>query len=90
LNGLSSRTKINREQKIPGKYNHLKQIYQGFEDVNGKSGIDLGHARLMVLVELKKIKNNDISESNPFWKKRELFRKLTGEIYERLSSGSVA
>ena len=90
LNGLSSRTKINREQKIPGKYNHLKQIYQGFEDVNGKSGIDLGHARLMVLVELKKIKNNDISESNPFWKKRELFRKLTGEIYERLNTSLVA
>ena len=87
---LSSRTKPNREQNILTKYNSLKQIYQGFEDVSGKSGTDLGHARYMVLVELKKIKNKDVSDSNPFWKKRELFRKLTEEIYERLSPDYVA
>lgn len=83
--GLSSRIKPNRKQNIPNKYNHLKQIYQGFEDVNGKPGVDLGHARCMVLVELNRIKNKDVSESNSFWKKRELFRKLTGEIHKRLS-----
>jgi len=83
-NGLSPRLKPNREQNIPNKYNHLKQIYQGLEDVNGQPGVDLGHARCMVLVDLNKIKNKDISESNSFWKKRELFRKLTEEIYERL------
>jgi len=87
---LSSRTKLNREQNIPNKYNHLKQIYQGLEDVNGKPGVDLGHVRCMVLVDLNRIRNKDISESNSFWKKRELFRKLTGEIYERLSPDYVA
>jgi len=88
--GLSPRLKPNREQNIPNKYNHLKQIYQGVEDASGQPGVDLGHARCMVLVDLNKIKNDDVSESNPFWKKRELFRKLTGEIYERLSPGYVA
>jgi len=87
---LSSRLKPNREQNIPNKYNHLKQIYQGLEDVNGKSGVDLGHVRYMVLADLNRIKNKEISESNAFWKKRELFRKLTGEIYERLSPDYVA
>lgn len=88
--GLSSRIKPNREQNIPSKYNHLKQIYQGFEDVHSKSGVDLGHARCMVLVELNRIKNKDVSENNTFWRKREVFRKLTGEIYERLSPDYVA
>lgn len=87
---LSSRTKPNREQNILNKYNYLKRIYQGFEDVNGKSGVDLGHARCMVLLELNKIKNKNVSENNSFWKKRELFRKLTEEIYERLSPDYVA
>jgi len=82
---LSSFIKSNRELRIPGKYSHLKQIYQGIEDVNIKSNVDLGHERYMVLIELNKIRNKDISESNSFWKKRELFRKLTGEIYEILN-----
>ena len=89
-NNLSSRLKPNREQNIPNKYNHLKQIYQGLEDADGKPGVDLGHARCMVLVELNRIKNKDVSENNSFWKKRELFRKLTGEIYEGLSPDYVA
>jgi len=88
--GLSSGTKLNREQNIPTKYGHLKQIYQGLEDAHGKPGVDLGHARCMVLVELNRIKNKDVSESNSFWKKRELFRKLTGEIYEKLCPDYVA
>ena len=87
---LLSSTKPNREQNIPNKYNHLKQVYQGLEDVNGKPGVDLGHARCMVLVELNRIKNKNVSESNSFWKKRELFRKLTGEIYGRLSPDYIA
>lgn len=81
---LSSRVKSNRELKIPGKYGYLKQIYQGIEDVHGKTGVDLGHTRYMTLIELNKIKNKNVSENNPFWKKRELSRKLTGEIYKRL------
>jgi len=81
---LSSRVKSNRELKIPGKYEYLKQIYQGIEDVHGQAGVDLGHTRYMALIELNKIKNKNVSENNPFWKKRELSRKLTGEIYKKL------
>ncbi|MFA6135829.1 MAG: hypothetical protein WC705_00465 [Candidatus Paceibacterota bacterium] len=84
LKDLSSRLKINKDLKIPGKYEHLKKIYQGLEDINNKSKSDLGHNRYVVIVELNKIKNKDVSESNFFWKKRELFRKSVTEIYNRL------
>ena len=86
---LSSRLKPNRELNIPKKYSYLKLIYQGLEDANNKSNVDLGHARYAALGELNRIRNKDVSESNSFWKKRELFRKLTGEIYQRLSPDSV-
>ncbi len=89
-NNLSSRIKPNQGQDISGKYNRLKQIYQGFEDVYDKPGVDLGHARYMMRTELNEIKNKEVSGDNSFWKKRELFRKLTGEIYEKLSSNEVA
>ncbi|TSC89206.1 MAG: hypothetical protein G01um10143_587 [Parcubacteria group bacterium Gr01-1014_3] len=81
---LSSNTKANIALNIPNKYNHLKQIYQALEDANTKSDADLGHTRYAVLNEIKKIQNNDVSESNTFWKKRDLFRKLVGEIYQKL------
>ena len=81
---LSSRIKPNRELKIPDKYSYLKQIYQGLEDAERKSDADLGHARYAVLIELNRIRNNDVSESNSFWKRRELSRRLAGEIYKRL------
>ena len=86
---LSRRTKPNRELNIPNKYNHLKEIYQGLEDIDTKSGADLGHVRYMVVQDLNKIRNKNFSESNSFWKKRELFRKLTGEIYERLNPNTI-
>ncbi len=89
LNNLSSRTKINRELNIPPKYGYLKQIYQGLEDAGSKSDVDLGHTRYAVILELNKIKNKDVSESNSFWKKRELIRRLAGEIYNRLNSDSI-
>lgn len=82
---LSSKIKPNQELKIPSKYDHLKQIYQGLEDTNIKSDVDLGHTRYMVIQDLKRIRNENFSENNSFWKKRELFRKLAGEIYDRLS-----
>lgn len=82
---LSPRVKPNKELKIPAKYGCLKQIYQGLEDASIKSDVDLGHSRYMVIQDLNKIRNENFSESNSFWRKRELFRKLTGEIYERLS-----
>jgi hypothetical protein len=87
--GLSSRKKTNRELNIPGKYNYLKQIYQGVEDANVKTNADLGHNRYAVLLELNRIRNKDVSESNSFWKKRELSRKLTSEIYEILNPSQV-
>jgi hypothetical protein len=85
-NMLSERFKINRELRIPTKYIYLKQIYQGLEDTTAKSTSDLGHARYAVMIELNRIRNKDVSESNSFWKKREVSRKLIGEIYERLSA----
>lgn len=85
LNGLSDRIKINRELDIANKYLYLKRIYQGLEDINKKSGNDLGHARYAVILELNRIQNKETSESNSFWKKRELSRKLATTIYERLS-----
>lgn len=84
--GLSERIKANRELDIANKYGYLRKIYQGLEDINTKSNIDLGHTRYMVIQELSKIQNKDVSESNSFWRKRELSRKLTGIIYERLNA----
>ena len=89
FNSLSSRVKSNRELNIPNKYGYLKQIYQGLEDANIKSNVDLGHTRYMIIQELNRIRNKDISESNSFWKKRELFRKLTSEIYKVLNPNQV-
>jgi len=82
---LSLKSKSNQELRIPAKYNILKQIYQGLEDASITTNADLGHARYMVLVELNQIRNNDLSESNSFWKKRELFRKSANEIYDLLN-----
>lgn len=73
-----------QELNIPNKYGYLKQIYQGLEDADTRSNVDLGHARYSVIRELTRIRNNDVSDSNSFWKKRELSRKLAGEIYKRL------
>ena len=39
----------------------------------------------MTVNDLRRIQNNETSENNSFWKKRELFRKLTAEVYERLN-----
>ncbi|PIR44231.1 hypothetical protein COV23_01045 [Candidatus Wolfebacteria bacterium CG10_big_fil_rev_8_21_14_0_10_31_9] len=87
--GLSDRIKSNRELKISTKYAYLKQIYQGLEDAKTKSKNDIGHTRYMILKDLNQIKNKDFSESNAFWKKRELSRKLAGEIHGRLISNPV-
>lgn len=83
-NLLSYRLKINQELGIPIKYDYLKQIYQGLEDINGASNADLGHARYSVIRDLNRIQSNDVSDSNSFWKKREASRKLAQVIYDRL------
>ena len=84
-----STAKANQELNIPAKYANLKRIYQVVEDADNASNTDLGHTRYAAMVELNRIRNNDVSDSNSFWKKRELFRKLVGEIYQRLSPDSV-
>jgi hypothetical protein len=86
VDGLSQRIKVNKEHGIPNKYSSLKQIYQGVADVNSPTTKDIGHTRYMVVRDLSRIQNKEISESNFFWKKRELFRKLTSEVYERLET----
>ena len=87
---LASRSKTSQQNNISIKYGHLKQIYQGLEDAHSKSGVDLGHARYMALAELNKIKETKVPEGNSFWRKREVFRKLTEEVYGRLSPDRVA
>jgi len=84
--GISSRSRANLELNIITKYNYLRKIYQGLEDINVKSNTDLGHERYMTIRELTKIQKNDVSDTNPFWKKREVSRKLTGIVYDRLNA----
>ncbi len=86
---LLSKSGANLELKIPTKYNYLKVIHQGLKDAKSKSDADLGHARYAVIIELNKIRDNDVSESNSFWKKRETLRKFVTEIYGRLVPTTV-
>lgn len=86
---LSCRIKSKPELKISNKYNYLKQIYQGLEDAKTETNADLGHTRYMVLRELNLIRNKNLSESNSFWKKREVIRRLTSEVYEGLNPSTV-
>ena len=81
--------KAKRGAEIPPKYFYLKQIYQGIEDIDEKTTADLGHDRYVAIRELGLIRRNDLSESNSFWKRRELFRKLSGEVYKILDAHLV-
>lgn len=83
--GLSHRLEINRDLKLPNKYASLQKVHQGIRDFFGKSSGDLGHERYMTIGELRRIHQNETSENNAYWKKRETYRKLTAEVYERLS-----
>ena len=82
---LTRRAAVNRDLKLPTKFGHLKQIHQGIEDANGESSGDLGHDRYMTICDLRRIENNEESDNNAFWRKRETFRKLAVEVYEGLS-----
>jgi len=81
---VSSSARIERKTEIAKKYKQLKKVYRAFEDVNADTDIDLGHERYMAILDLNKIKDKKISEMNSFWKKRDLYRKITGEVYEAL------
>lgn len=87
---IESQKILARRAARPGKYQYLKNIYQGIEDIKPSvSDKDLGHARCMAMVDLARIQKNDISGNNELWRKREFFRKTAGEIYESLVVGLV-
>ncbi|MGC9968397.1 MAG: hypothetical protein ABSC29_01535 [Minisyncoccia bacterium] len=77
-------TKGSRASEIPQKYSILKQIYQGIEDIDVRTTNDLGHDRYVAIRELSLIRNKDVSDNNPFWKRRESLRKLAGDIHKTL------
>lgn len=81
---LRKDVKVNRELNIASKYDYLKQVHQGIEDVNVRSNVDLGHARYATIKDLNKIRSNELSENNSLWKKRELLRKNVGEVHATL------
>jgi len=85
VESLLAHTKSNRDLNIPTKYTCLKQIYQGMEDIRIETKADLGHERYMTLGDLKKIRSNNFSDGNSFWKKREIYRKMANEIYGSLN-----
>lgn len=87
---IATYAKANKELNIPKKYDYLKQIYQGVEDIDLESNTDLGHSRYAVVKELISIRNKDVSESNSFWKKREAVRKLAGEVHLALCDNCQA
>lgn len=87
---IESQKFLLRRASRPGKYQYLKDIYQGIEDIKPSlSDKDLGHARCMAALDLGRIKKNDVSENNVFWRKREFFRKTAGEVYNQLVVGLV-
>ncbi len=73
-----------RAAQIPPKYEVLKQVYQGIEDIDIRTTDDLGHDRYVAIRELGLIRGKDLSENNSFWKRRELLRKVAGEIHQTL------
>jgi len=82
---LSYKIKANRDLGIPAKYGSLRQIYQGIEDINIESDDDLGHERYTTICDLNRIQSGETLENNVFWKKREVLKKSTVKIYERLN-----
>src|SRR5581483_1678879 len=78
--------KAARRKEMPIKYFVLRQIYQGIEDVDVVTKNDLGHDRYVAIRELGLIRKQETSESNSLWKRREMARKLIGEIYKTLDA----
>lgn len=75
------RLKVSGEKDLSAKYTHLKQIHQGVKDLNAPSDADLGHDRNVVVRDLGRIRKKETSDSNSFWKKREVWRKFAGEVH---------
>lgn len=70
---------------LPSKYRYLKEVHQGIKDTGAKPEGDLGHERYMIVQDLIRIKQKDVSDSNPLWKKREALRAVSADVYEILN-----
>ncbi|MEK9179875.1 MAG: hypothetical protein AAB897_00455 [Patescibacteria group bacterium] len=81
-----SRLKINREKDLSTKYINLRQIHQGVKDLATPTSEDLGHDRNVVVRDLSRIRAQEMSDSNTFWKKRELWRKLATEVHGNINA----
>lgn len=81
---FSSAKKGSRASELSPKYFIMKQVYRGIEDMDLRTTDDLGHDRYVAIRELGRIRNKEVSESNSFWKRRELLRKMAGEIHKTL------
>jgi hypothetical protein len=85
-------TKVQLEGiELPVKYSQLKQVYQGIEDSLVRSEKDLGHDRYMTIQDLSQIRKENVSDSNPLWKKREAIRGWASDVHKAiLESGKEA
>ena len=83
---FSGTKKGSRASELSLKYPVLKQVYQGIEDIDIRTTDDLGHDRYVAIRELNLIRKKDLSENNSFWKRRELLRKVAGEVHRTLQS----
>lgn len=80
-----TKLKIDPEKNLSTKYGHLKQIHRGIKDLGIPLGDDLGHDRNVVVRDLGRIRGKEMSDSNSFWKKRELWRKLATEVHGKIN-----
>jgi hypothetical protein len=59
-------------------------VHQGIRDLDAAKAGDLGHERYMTIQDLMRIRKNEVSDNNPLWKKRDLLRRLSNDVYEIL------
>lgn len=90
MKAVSKQKKGNLEAMLANKYDSLKRIYQGVEDINVKTNADIGHSRYMGIVELGQIQKKVASENNSFWKKREFFKKAAALVHKNLDDYLVS
>lgn len=90
MKAIAKQRKGDVEAMLANKYDSLKRIYQGVEDINVKSNDDIGHSRYMGIVELGQIQKKVASESNSFWKKREFFKKAAALVHKNLDDYLVS
>ncbi len=79
---IAAKKKGSRATEISAKYSVLKEVHQGIKDLDLKTTVDLGHDRYVAIRELGLIRDNNLSNNNSYWKRREFLRKLVGDIHE--------